>query len=365
VIPFFDSAADVARHADAVEARLRRLYEHGRFILGPEVAELESALSSIACVSHAITVKSGTLALELCLRALGIRAGDEVVTSPFSWISAAEAVALVGATPVFVDIDPTTYLLDAALLEQAITPRTRAIIPVSLFGQLPALELIDAIAERHGLTVIEDAAQSFGARRHGRRSCSLTKLAVTSFFPTKPLGCYGDGGAVFTNDDVLARRLRALRGHGAEQRGEHQLVGVNGRFDTLQAAVLLAKLPGFERDLEQRRRLASRYDELLPLAVQRPRTLPGNEHVFAQYTLRLPRRDAVQASLRERGVETAVYYARPLHTQPVFASAAVPTLPHAEGAAREVLSLPLYPTLSHAAQDRVVEAVAAASMAQG
>lgn len=360
MIRFNDLAASHARYADVVEARMRRVLEHGRFIMGPEIEELEAALASFVGVPHAVTVKSGTLALELALRALGIGQGDEVITSPFSWISAAETIALVGARPVFVDIEPRGFLLDHDLLEQAITPRTKAIVPVSLFGQLPALELINAIAERHGLAVIEDGAQSFGASRHGQRSCSMTTLGVTSFFPTKPLGCYGDGGALFTRDDALARKLRMLRAHGSETRGEHVAVGLNGRLDTLQAAVLLAKLPQLEQDLQRRRLLAQRYTQGLPETLAAPLTLPGNESVFAQYTVRVPGdRDAFAARLRQAGVESAVYYPTPLHLQPVFGGLAAPPQPQAERAAASVLSLPLYPALDEEAVPVTLRALAA------
>ncbi len=356
-MPFHDLAACHARYAPAIERRLAAVFAHGRFILGPEVAELEAALARFVGVPHAVSVKSGTLALELGLRALGVGPGDEVITSPFSWVSAAEAIALVGARPVFVDIEPEGFLLDAEKLERAITSRTRAIVPVSLFGQLPELEHINALAAQHGLSVIEDGAQSFGARRHGARSSSLTTLGVTSFFPTKPLGCYGDGGALFTRDAALADKLRALRGHGAVRPGEHSLVGVNGRLDTVQAAVLLAKLPELEADLRERRRLAQNYDAALGGVARTPRVLAGGEHVFGQYTLRVAERERVVGRLTELGIPTAVHYRKCLHQQPVFAHCApVGSLPEAERAAREVLSLPLYPGLGAAEQQRVIEA---------
>jgi UDP-2-acetamido-2-deoxy-ribo-hexuluronate aminotransferase len=360
MIPFNDLAASHARYADAVDPRLARVLAHGRFIMGPEVEELEAALASFVGVPHAITVKSGTLALELALRALDIGPGDEVITSPFSWISAAEAIMLVGARPVFVDIEPSTYLLNVELIERAITPNTKAIVPVSLFGQLPALEAINAIAQRHGLAVIEDGAQSFGASRHGQRSCSMTTIGVTSFFPTKPLGCYGDGGALFTRDAGLAKKLRILRGHGSERRGEHVAVGLNGRLDTLQAAVLLAKLPRLEEDLERRRLLAASYTEALPELLRGPRTLPGNVHVFGQYTLRVAGdRDAFALRLRQAGVESAVYYGTPLHLQPVFRALPVRRQPEAEFAAQSVLSLPLYPAMAEESVHVILRALAA------
>ena len=353
-----------ARYADAVDLRMRRVFAHGNFIMGPEVEELEAALASFVGVPHAVTVKSGTLALELALRALGIGAGDEVITTPFSWISAAEAIMLVGARPVFVDIEASTFLLDVELIESAITPHTKAIVPVSLFGQLPELEAINAIADRYGLAVIEDGAQSFGASRHGQRSCSMTTIGVTSFFPTKPLGCYGDGGALFTRDAALARKLRILRGHGAEKRGEHVAVGLNGRLDTLQAAVLLAKLPELEADLERRRLLAASYTQGLPAPLTAPLTLPGNVHVFGQYTIRVAGdRDAFAERLRKAGIESAVYYATPLHLQPVFRALAAPPQPRAESAATCVLSLPLYPAMAEDEVHTTLRALAALAAA--
>jgi UDP-2-acetamido-2-deoxy-ribo-hexuluronate aminotransferase len=250
------------------------------------------------------------------------------------------------------------------MIEEAITPNTKAIVPVSLFGQLPPLEAINAIADRYDLAVIEDGAQSFGASRHGQRSCSMTTIGVTSFFPTKPLGCYGDGGALFTRDATLARKLRLLRGHGAEKRGEHVAVGLNGRLDTLQAAVLLAKLPQLEQDLERRRLLAAHYTQGLPEPLTAPLTLPGNAHVFGQYTIRVAGdRDAFAERLRQAGIESAVYYATPLHLQPVFRALAVPRQPQAEGAAACVLSLPLYPAMTEEAVREILRALAAVAVA--
>jgi UDP-2-acetamido-2-deoxy-ribo-hexuluronate aminotransferase len=358
VIPFYDSAAAHARHAGAIDERLQALYRHGKFILGPEVAELETALARFVGVPHAITVKSGTMALELALRALDIGPGDEVITTPFSWVSAAEAIALVGARPVFADVDPATFLLDPQRTADAITPRTRALLPVSLFGQLPELEAFNDIAARHGLAVIEDGAQSFGATRHGKRSGAWTTIGTTSFFPTKPLGGYGDGGALFTSDDALAHELRALRNHGSTRRGEHQRVGLNGRLDTLQAAVLLAKLPDFEASIARRQHVASRYDAALATRVATPTVARGNTHLFAQYTLRLPSRDSARTHLANRGVETAVYYSRCLHQQPVFeGSSSAGSLQGAERVAGEVLSLPCHGDLDETSQARIIAAL--------
>jgi UDP-2-acetamido-2-deoxy-ribo-hexuluronate aminotransferase len=356
---FIDLKQQYLRYQDAIDAALRRVLDHGQFILGPENTELESRLAQYVGVRHCLTVASGTDSLEIALRALGIGPGDEVITVPFTWISSAEVILLVGAKPVFIDIEPVSYNLDIDRLETAITPRTKAILPVSLFGQMPDYERINAIAARHQLPVIEDAAQSFGATQHGRRSGGVTLVGSTSFFPAKPLGCYGDGGALFTNDDHLADRMRAIRTHGGLVRHEHHLLGMNGRFDTLQAAVLLAKLPHFDQELLDRQRIGARYNALLDGICPVPRTLPGNTHVYAQYTVRLPHRDDVARRLKDQGIPTAVYYPKCLHEQPVFAALghAPGDFPVAEQAAREVLSLPMHPFLSEADQDRVIDAL--------
>jgi len=355
---FSDLKTEHERFKEAIDRRLAALFAHGKFIMGPEVRELEDELARYVGVAHAITVKSGTSALELALRALGVGPGDEVITTPFSWISAAETIALCGARPVFVDIEPASFNLDATLVERAVTARTRGIVPVSLFGQLPDFARLSAIAERRGLFVIEDGAQSFGASQAGRRSGSLSTIGVTSFFPTKPFGCFGDGGALFTNDSALSDKLRALRAHGAAERGQHALVGHNARLDTLQAAILLAKWPRVDAELDERRRLARCYDDALGSHYRTPALVPGNSHVYAQYTLRVAERDRLAARLAEGGVPTAVYYRKCLHEQPVFAGcAARGSLPEAERAAGEVLSLPLYPGLSAEDQQRVIDAL--------
>ena len=343
---------------------MQAVLEHAQFIMGPEVAELEAALAKRVDVAHCVSVGSGTQALELALRALCIGPGDEVVTTPFSWVSSVEVIRLVGATPVFVDIEPRGFGMDARQLERAMTARTRAVLPVSLFGQPAALDEISAVADARRVPVIEDAAQSFGAKRHGRASGGITRVGCTSFFPTKPLGCYGDGGALFTDDQDLARALRALRAHGSLDRKLHGLVGMNARLDTLQAAVLLAKLPHFDTELGERRRLAARYTAALRGYVGVPEALPGNEHVFAQYTIRCETRDALRSALAERAIPTQVHYERCLHQQPAFAAFAGP-LPEAERAAREVLSLPIFPGLEELEQYRVIAAIVGCSRVAG
>lgn len=360
---FIDLKEQYRRYQADIDARIHKVLAHGHFIMGPEIAELEAVLAAYVNVKHALTVASGTDSLEIALRALGVGAGDEVITVAFTWISTAEVIGLVGAKPVFVDIAPDTYNLDIDKLEAAITPRTKAIMPVSLFGQMPDYARINAIAARHGLPVIEDGAQSFGATQLGRRSCGVTLVGSTSFFPAKPLGCYGDGGALFTNDDALAEKMKAIRTHGGLQRHHHPLLGMNGRFDTIQAAVMLAKMPHFEAEVEHRRRIGARYTELLRGRCVVPEVAPGNTHVYAQYTIRVPQRDALGARLKAAQIPTAVYYPKCLHEQPVFASAGCRwgDLPESERASREVISLPMHPFLTEAEQDQIVQAVLAAS----
>lgn len=356
---FIDLQQQYRRHQAEIDARMRQVLEHGQYIMGPEIAELETALAVYVGVKHAITVASGTDSLEIALRALGIGPGDEVITVPFTWISSAEVIGLVGAKPVFVDIEPVTFNIAVNLIEAAITPRTKAILPVGLFGQMPDCARINAIAAKHGLTVIEDGAQSFGATQQGRRSCAVTKIGSTSFFPAKPLGCYGDGGALFTGDDELNEKMRAIRTHGGIKRHHHPLLGMNGRFDTLQAAVVLAKLPHFPAEVEARGRIGARYTELLRGAVGVPEVAPGNTHVYAQYTIRVANRDAMGAALKTEGIPSAVYYPKCLHEQPVYTPLGYKwgDFPQSEKASREVISLPMHPYLTENEQDLIIATV--------
>jgi UDP-2-acetamido-2-deoxy-ribo-hexuluronate aminotransferase len=342
-----------------IDAGIQRVLDHGNYIMGPEIPALEAALAEYVGVKHCITVASGTDSLEIALRAWDIGPGDEVITVPFTWISSAEAIALVGAKPVFVDIDPMDYNINIDQLEAAITSLTKAIMPVSLFGQMPDFDAINAIAAKHGIPVLEDAAQSFGATQRGKKSCAISSVGSTSFFPAKPFGCYGDGGALFTDDDDLAEKMRAIRTHGGVKRHFHTLVGMNGRFDTIQAAILLAKLPTFPSEVAARERIGARYSELLRDVCSIPEISPGNTHVYAQYTIRVPDRDSLGAKLKEAGIPSAVYYPKCLHEQPVFAHLGYKwgDFPFAEKASREVISLPMHPFLSEADQESVVDAV--------
>ena len=362
---FIDLKAQYRRYQAEIDARMQAVLQHGHFIMGPEIAELEGKLASYVGTKHCLTVASGTHSLEIALRALDVGPGDEVITVPFTWISSAEVILLVGATPVFVDITAQDFNIDISKIEAAITPRTKAILPVSLFGQMPDYDRINALAAKHNIVVIEDAAQSFGATRDGIRSCGVTRVSSTSFFPAKPLGCYGDGGALFTSDDALADKMRAIRTHGGIKRHYHPLVGMNGRFDTLQAAVVLAKLPHFDWEVEQRTRIGARYTEQFGQRGQRsavsgqivpPEVMQGNTHVYAQYTIRVAERDALGESLKKAGIPTAVYYPKCLHEQPVFAPFGykMGDFPEAERASREVISLPMHPFLTEEEQDLIV-----------
>jgi UDP-2-acetamido-2-deoxy-ribo-hexuluronate aminotransferase len=352
-----DLKSQYQRYKSQIDANIHRVLDHGQFIMGPEIIQLEEALARYVSVKHCVSVASGTDSLEIALRALKIGPGDEVITVPFTWISSAEVISQVGATPVFVDIDIATYNVDSNKIESAITPRTRAIIAVSLFGQMADYESINRIAERHGITVIEDAAQSFGATQNGRKSCSVTKISSTSFFPAKPFGCYGDGGALFTSNDDLADAMRAIRSHGGTSRHHHTLVGMNGRLDTIQAAILLAKLPFFESEVINRGRLGARYSAALASHCVVPIIAPQNTHVYAQYTVRIPNRAVLSKRLEAKGIPTSVYYPKCLHEQPVYKSLGYPlgSFPNSELASREVISLPICPFLTEADQDLVIE----------
>ena len=356
---FIDLKSQYSRLKNEIDARIHKVLDHGQFIMGPEIAEVEQTLASYLNVPHCISVASGTVSLEIALRALNIGPGDEVVTVPFTWISSAEVIPLVGATPVFVDIDPATYNIDIELLERSFTKRTKAIIAVSLFGQMPDYERMNAIAAKYGISVIEDGAQSFGATQKGKKSCGVTRVASTSFFPAKTLGCFGDGGAIFTTDDSLAERMRAIRTHGGLKRHHHPYLGMNARFDTLQAAVLLAKLPSFDWEVQQRNAIGARYSEKLKDACQTPSISEGNTHVYSQYTIRVANREKVTEQLKSNGIPTAVYYPKCLHEQPVFESLGYKwgDFPESERASREVLSLPMHPFLTDEDQDRVVMAI--------
>ena len=368
---FIDLKTQYARVRESLDGRIRAVLDSGQYILGRETVELEKQLAEYVGVKHCIGASSGTDTLLIALMALDIGAGDEVITSPFTFIATGEMIALAGAKPVYVDIDPATYNIDPALIEKAITPRTKAIMPVSLYGQCADFDAINAIARKHKLPVIEDGAQSFGADYKGRKSCGLSEIGSTSFFPSKPLGAYGDGGALFTNDDALAKVMGEIRVHGQDRRYHHPRLGINGRLDTLQAAVLLAKMEIFPDEVSARARIGARYASLIDAAfagisdparrATAPKVAAGCTSVYAQYTVEVPNRAKVEEGMKARGVPTAVHYPVPLHLQPVFASLnqGVGSFPVAEAAAARVISLPMHPYLTEEHQVQVVNALKA------
>ena len=362
MMQFTDLKTQYAALKTSVDARIQRVLDHGQYIMGPEIAELEAKLAAFTGSRHCITVASGTEALLIALMALDLKSGDEVITTPFTFAATAEMIVLAGCKPVFVDIEPDTCNIDAALIEARISDRTKAIMPVSLYGQVADMESINATAARHGLAVIEDGAQSFGALYQGRRSCALSTFGATSFFPSKPLGCYGDGGALFTDDDRLAQAAREIRVHGQSGRYLHTRLGVGGRLDTLQAAVLLAKLERFDWELAQRAAIGKRYQTLLAATgVEQVAVRPDRNSVWAQMTVMVDRRAEVQAALKDAGIPTAVHYPRSLNHQPAYASWCCPDCcPVSSRLAARVLSLPMSADLSEADQDRVVEVLARA-----
>ncbi len=354
---FIDLSAQQERLRDEIEGGIARVLQHGKYILGPEVDELEEKLTSYTGAAHCITCANGTDALQIALMALGAGPGDEIITPGFSYIATAATPALLGAHPIYVDIDPVTYNIDPALIEAAITSRTKAIIPVSLYGQCADFDAINAVATRHHLPVIEDAAQSFGATYNGSKSCNLTKIGCTSFFPSKPLGCYGDGGAMFTSDPDLATVMRQIARQGQDRRYHHIRVGVNSRLDTIQAAVLLAKLEILDDEIAARQRVAEAYSsKLSQLGVRIPKIASKNQSAWAQYTIRVNSRDAVRAALSEVEIPTAVHYPLPLHRQPAVSDAEA-RLPNCDRAADEVLGLPMHPYMNTTIQSQIVERI--------
>ena len=358
---FIDLKSQYQALKSEIDARIQRVLDHGQYILGPEIAELEGKLAAYTGARHCVTVASGTEALLIALMALDIKPGDEVITTPFTFIATAEMIVLLGAKAVLVDAEEETANIDASKIAAAITPRTRAIMPVSLYGQPADMNEINALGARQRIPVIEDAAQSFGATYQARRSCALSAIGCTSFFPSKPLGCYGDGGAIFTDDAALATAMREIRVHGQSGRYNHTRIGVGGRMDSLQCAVVLAKLGRFDWELERRVALGRRYDQLLaPLAPRvRPiKVRPDRTSVFAQYTIRTNDRSLIERALKSRGVPTAVHYPLSLHQQPAYAAQYKgQSFPVSEKLAREVLSLPMSADLREADQDAIVAAI--------
>ena len=357
MLPFIDLAAQQDRVKINMQTRISAVLAHGKYILGPEVTELEERLKDYTKAKYCITVANGTDALQISLMALGIGEGDEVITPSFSYIATAEAVAILGAEPVYVDIDPVTYNLDTKKLESLITSRTKAIIPVSLYGLPADFDVINKLAKKYSIPVIEDGAQSFGASYKGRKSCNLSLIGCTSFFPTKPLGCYGDGGAIFTSDPEIARSIKKIARHGQEKKYYHTCIGMNSRLDTIQAAVLLAKIDILDEEISEREEIASRYSEAFSMCapIKSPVNIERYSSAWAQYTIRIKNRSLIQEKLMAQGIPSMVHYPMPLSSQPAVAR---PThAPNSELAAREVLSLPVFGTLKYHQQNRIIQAL--------
>ena len=355
MIPFFDLAAQQAVIKFQVDENISKVLAHGQYILGPEVAELEERLCEYTGAKYCITCANGTDALQIALMAMGVGPGDEVITPAFSYIAAAEAIALLGATPVFVDIDPLTFNVDPECIEQAISEKTKAIVPVSLFGQPIDFEEINRISEKYNLIVIEDAAQSFGASSKQQYSCNLTRIACTSFFPTKPLGCYGDGGALFTSDDYLAQKIRRIARHGQEKKYEHLVVGVNSRLDTIQAAILLAKLSALDTERAMRERIAYSYIkklECLP-QIQLPFIKPQSTSAWAQFSILVPDREDFSNYLSKYNIPTMVHYPRTLSSQPALLNPDT-YCPKSEFTAQHIISLPSHSYLKIESQEKII-----------
>lgn len=365
-IPFIDLKTQYKALKTSIDSRIQKVLDHGAYVNGPEIAELEQKLAQHTGSKYALTCASGTDALVLPMMALGIGPGDEVITTAFSFIATAETICLVGAKPVYVDIDPLTYNIDVKAIEKAITAKTKAIIPVSLYGQMADMDEINALAQKHKLHVIEDAAQSYGARYKKVKSGNASVAGGTSFFPAKPLGCYGDGGAVFTNDEGLLKAMKEIREHGSESRYYHTRLGINGRLDTLQCAILLAKLERYDWEVEQRQKIARRYNEafaaISTAGFAVPTVKSDRDSVWAQYTVSVAQRSEFQKKLSEAGVPTAIHYPRIMPDQPWYKENTPCThdVSKARHAAEHVISLPMYPDMDTATQDKIIAAVTSA-----
>ncbi len=357
---FIDLEQQQNRIKKQIDTNIAKVLAHGRYIMGPEVSELEEQMADYVGVKYCIGVSSGTDALLIAMMALEIGPGDEVITTPFTFIATSEMIKLLGAKPVFVDIDPQTYNIDPEKISSAITDNTKLILPVSLYGQCADMDAINTIAKQHNLPVLEDGAQSFGATYKGRKSCNLSTVGCTSFFPSKPLGCYGDGGAIFTNDDVLAKVMREIRVHGQDKRYSHPRLGINGRLDTIQAAVLLAKFEIFPDEVMQRDRVGRQYTasiNAMQSTIVAPQIRSNCTTVYAQYSIMANNREQLIAKLNKMNIPTAVHYPVPLHLQPPFYNNQL-NLPVVEDVATKIVSLPMHPYLSTEDIEKVSRALA-------
>lgn len=366
MIPFFDLVAQQAVIKRQIDENIANVLAHGKYILGPEVSELEDRLCEYTGAKYCITCANGTDALQIALMAIGVGPGDEVITPAFSYIATAEATSLLGARPVYVDVEPISFNIDPTLIEEKITSNTKAIIPVSLYGQPADFQIINEIAEKHNLIVIEDGAQSFGAEQYGRKSCNLSEIGCTSFFPTKPLGCYGDGGAIFTSDENLAKAIRQIARHGQEKRYFHTRVGVNSRLDTIQAAILLAKLGVLAEEIRLKNYVAAEYLKVLGNCknISCPKIYDNNLSAWAQYTLRSKFRNELCKTLESLNIPTAIHYPLPLNKQPAVIDSRV-ELPVGDILSREVFSIPMHAYLDHAVFDRITSSILTADNDMG
>lgn len=364
-VPFIDLKSQYLALKNSIDSRIQKVLESGAYINGPEVAELEQKLALHTGTKHCLAVASGTDALLMPMMALGIGPGDEVITTAFSFIATAETIVLAGATPIYVDIDRKTFNIDVKKIEQAITPKTKAIMPVSLYGQVADLDEINEIAKKHNLFVIEDTAQSYGAKYKNKKSGACTIAAGTSFYPAKPLGCYGDGGAVFTNDSNLYTVMKEIREHGSEKRYYHTRLGINGRLDTIQCAILLSKLERYDWEVEQRNKIADNFsksfkglDKVDPL-FSTPLVKEGNQSVWAQYTVTITNREAFQKKMQELGVPTTVHYPMTMPDQPWYSKNTPQRhdISHSRWAAQHVISLPMFPDMNTDTQQKIIDAV--------
>ncbi|PLY05613.1 MAG: aminotransferase DegT [Arcobacter sp.] len=357
-INFIDLQGQYKKYKEEIDIEIKEVLDSSGYIMGPKIVELENKLAEFVGTKHAIACSSGTDALILALMSIGIKPGDEIITTPFTFIATAETIAFLGAIPVFVDVDEKTYNIDPALIESKITDKTKAIIPVSLFGQISDMDSIAMIAKKYNLKVIEDAAQSFGAEYKDRKSCNTSDIGTTSFFPAKPLGCYGDGGAVFTNDDNIAEQIRIILNHGQTKRYVHSHVGINGRLDAIQAGVLNVKLKYYNGEISKRQEIAKKYNEKLKNVIV-PFVEDNNLSVWAQYCIRVDNREEILAKCSEKGVPTGVYYPIPLHLQEVFNYLGYKDgdFPITEKISKDIMALPMSAFLTNEEQNYIIEVI--------
>lgn len=356
---FIDLKAQQKLIRKNIDLNIKKVLDHGQYIMGPEVFELEEKLAQYVGVDHCMAVSSGSDALLIAMMALGIGPGDEVITSPFTFIATVEMIVLLGAKPIYVDIEQETYNIDPGGIKAVITKKTKLILPVSLFGHCANFDIINRIASEFGLPVLEDGAQSFGAVQNGKMSCGLSTIGCTSFFPSKSLGCYGDGGAIFTDDANLAKSIRKIRNHGQDKRYHHSLIGINGRLDTIQAAILLAKFKIFAHEILERNKIGCRYNKLFDnkdSLIKTPKTLNGNFHIFSQYSILVENRDNLSKELLEMGIPTAVHYPTCAHMQPAYRDVQC-KLPVSEYISKKILCLPMHPYLDRREQDVIIKSI--------